>query len=1498
MRNAAGGERGTVLDIVVDEYESLSFERLSLLRQQVQAVVDLLVAGGFRRHSAGGRRREDLRHRPLRDLFFDLALPPDTERLLVYWAGHGRQLQNSGFYLLCSDSARGAGSITSGDTITPAYLGEHLALSGARDIVLVMDACSSGGGAGQAADAFSRVVDERQIVPRPKLVVVSSAVSGEPAEERALTEALRALLEDPDDQVEKRGWGPRDQGIRIDEMINALEARLGFRQPFEIRTTGVFSTPFFPNPRYDPELPATDLERRRTRPALLRADVREHFMLKFRGIDAVDGTGYFFRGRTRALRSLVTWLRTADGGMFVVTGPPGSGKSALLGRLAVLSDASYRKEVRAADPHAVDGADPATLPDVGAIDVGVHARDKDVLDCIDALAHALSLEVPRGGWRTPEQLVTAVGRRNGRLTVLVDALDEARPEAVGAIAGRLLRPLADLPEVKVLVGTRRRAVEAHDSTSRDLLKVLAPEPGCLLDLDQDSDAVNDVEAYAHKRLTDLEGSPYALADSGLTRQTARRVARESESVFLLARLFTRALASRSDILDPDGPEAREIFRSRDVAEVFAADLARYGGTLRQKVADLLAPLAWALGPGLPRRAIWATAATALTRGARAYTEDDVAWVLAHAGAHLIEAGEEGESVYRLYHQAYADYLRGTVSETDRVPALLYEAVLDTVPRVDGRLDWVRATPYALKHLPAYAQAAGRLGHLLRETGILPYADPARMMRVLNTPEQQSRSLPRLYLRVWDELRDLSPEDRAAVLCLRAGVDEPDALPQLGTEALLGWRVRWGNGRRTNFHGVLVGGPAGAVGAVAIDLAPYGALTVAAGDDRGTVRLWDGASGELVHTLSTGDAPVTAVGLARSRGRLLLAAAAGREVCLWDVQDGARVGNPCRHRRLVRAVAFSATAEGEPLLVTSARDGRLRLWDTDQGEPCQVWSGGGLGTPALTLTSLPGIGDVLVAAHTTGGISTWKLAPSPGACVPRLWWRVWPGQVRARHGIAVAGVDGRAVVVARGGRLVEGTRCLDLRTGEPVDEEGTDGPEEPDDVGFTPLAIGFAPECVGGVKDDPTAFVLGGPNGKVRLRSGRGPVGGWTGHSGDVRAVAGVRSPDGDTFVVSGSQDGTVRLWNTAVSTADDNPRHDNSHEEAVTCADLVALPDGRLRLATGSADGTVWIWDGRTGRRIARCAVDAEVEWVPSLAENGTGSMGDLVRSVRSGHDEKVTAVSWVPAVGERTAVLVSGSVEKSVQFWTAVGTPLVRHEGKGPVVALTAAAPDENDDGLVVVGHPHVLAPYDGRGRNLRARLGSRLRLLRGHRRRVGAVALVPRADGQTWLASGDRSGGITLWEHPTGRRIGRLRGPGDGGRAHRSPVRSLVPVSIPDAEGCSLLVSACTDAVRLWDPASRSVLAELGHGPVAAVAAAATADGRILVAVATADRAVEIWDARAETRIGAIRGLSPRVSTLSMLCDRHGSGTVWLAVGHGRTVHVVELLEPPDQRPHEDTP
>lgn len=36
---------------------------------------------------------------------------------------------------------------------------------------------------------------------------------------------------------------------------------------------------------------------------------------------------------------------------------------------------------------------------------------------------------------------------------------------------------------------------------------------------------------------------------------------------------------------------------------------------------------------------------------------DVIWALDEAGSLVLEAGEHGRTVYRLYHQEFADYLR-------------------------------------------------------------------------------------------------------------------------------------------------------------------------------------------------------------------------------------------------------------------------------------------------------------------------------------------------------------------------------------------------------------------------------------------------------------------------------------------------------------------------------------------------------------------------------------------------------------------------------------------------------------------------------------------------------------------------------------------------------------------------------------------------------------------------------------------------------------------------
>src|SRR5262249_12575978 len=60
-----------------------------------------------------------------------------------------------------------------------------------------------------------------------------------------------------------------------------------------------------------------------------------------RGVAADSEQGYRFRGRRRALTEIVDWLDQADRDrrVLVVTGSPGVGKSAVLGRVVTTADA-------------------------------------------------------------------------------------------------------------------------------------------------------------------------------------------------------------------------------------------------------------------------------------------------------------------------------------------------------------------------------------------------------------------------------------------------------------------------------------------------------------------------------------------------------------------------------------------------------------------------------------------------------------------------------------------------------------------------------------------------------------------------------------------------------------------------------------------------------------------------------------------------------------------------------------------------------------------------------------------------------------------------------------------------------------------------------------------------------------------------------------------------------------------------------------------------------
>jgi WD40 repeat protein len=92
---------------------------------------------------------------------------------------------------------------------------------------------------------------------------------------------------------------------------------------------------------------------------------------------------------------------------------------------------------------------------------------------------------------------------------------------------------------------------------------------------------------------------------------------------------------------------------------------------------------------------------------------------------------------------------------------------------------------------------------------------------------------------------------------------------------------------------------------------------------------------------------------------------------------------------------------------------------------------------------------------------------------------------------------------------------------------------------------------------------------VGYRAGEVVSGPFTGHKHGVTSVA--TSPDGQ-FIVSGSWDKTIRIWNTDDGEIGIGPII--GHNEKITSISI--SPDGK-HIVSGSDDCTIMVWDVETG---------------------------------------------------------------------------------------------------------------------------------------------------------------------------------------------------------------------------------------------------------------------------------------------------------------------------------
>jgi hypothetical protein len=666
----------------------------------------------------------------------------------------------------------------------------------------------------------------------------------------------------------------------------------------------------------------------------LPAPVRSHFLVKAQGAEIGD-LAWYFTGRESEVATLSSWLQAAASGMRVVTGEAGSGKSAALGYLVVL-----------ADDDLVDAlvgskliASPHGRPPSAVFDAVVHLTGKTLAECVREIGNSskVSAAIPDASGLTLDQLLAALGSLQTRLTILVDALDEAQEPLQIA---DFLRLAARAPTVRVLVGTRGSLSEGPDIAPQparpELLDALGANDEQLVVISRDVAAT---AQYVTRRLM-ADGSPYA-ADQQRAAALAQAIS-QLDQPFLFAHLAVAELVARPT-LHPNDTALRTLLAGGHRG-LFAAAVGRLGAQDPTLVA-LLQALALARGRGLPEAAgIWVDVARALFPG-MPIQDAAVRTALDKAAPYITLDGEAGQSTYRLAHQTYVEYFRASPAAPGRGHREVARSLEALVERTGG---WLAANYYSARYLPEHLVAdadrvtpdvegltalATNSAWLARSLSLLGIDRLVEVLtaahRVTPTPvvDTVARALRRSRIALAQDPTQLAAQLHARLKdtddsALRSLVDTLDhAAPgrwlRLRTPA-----IAWQADLDTTYT---------APGTVrALAFGAIGEQTVLAIGVDDEVVIWDPRRGSQdLRTIPNDRLEVTALALTELSGRSTVVVAAHTRIVLRDARSGDQVGEEFHAYEYVDSVAVGLL--GDRVVVAASGNGWVWVWDATTAE---------------------------------------------------------------------------------------------------------------------------------------------------------------------------------------------------------------------------------------------------------------------------------------------------------------------------------------------------------------------------------------------------------------------------------------------------------------------------------------------------------------------------------------------------------------------------------------
>ncbi|MCX4993458.1 WD40 repeat domain-containing protein [Streptomyces sp. NBC_00568] len=1390
------GPRRYLIATAVSRYPKCAdWDRPGLVRAREQVVELFTQQLGYRHESALGldptvqQLREHLR------AFCTSAERREDDLVVIYVSGHGEVLEDGGEHvLLMSDTDPVDVPFTS---LPTADLVRVIRGTRVRRLLLILDTCYSGQGGNElAAKALERLGTQwAQSTTGTGLVIVSSAQPHQQAKAGLFPELLSQAVT----SRATAGHGPTHLSVSaVVQQMNGHPDKPAY-QHISLSLLGLTGEPpdFLTNPRHNVRLTDVDLALQDAAEFDAYARRRDtefttRLLVRAMGYHGDGAHGWWFCGRHQVLAELADWLNWKDplrttghpvpeagvGDVVrVVTAGPGSGKTAVLGLISALALPERRRTV----PVDTLGLDEKMIPGEGSIDVVMYAQNLTNSEVLGGLAAAVGLKSTRVG-----DLLEGLKQRNGKsqrpFTVLIDALDEAATP--DTLCSQIIRPLIEHSQgrIRLLLGTRPYLLDRLGIDTS-----MPAQQKQVIDLDNPDYADHQaLLAYTLRNLIQSRRtSSYRMLDGHrghlLLRRVAEAVAAAAGTSFLVARFAAYTLASAEAVADPHDPAWRASL-PRHAGQAMRDDLTRRLGPDAQRATDLLRPLAYAEGQGLPWEDIWAPLASAVS--GRSYTDDDLLWLRSNAGSYVVEATENGRSAYRLYHQALTEHLReGTDAIT--IHGAFVDILTACVPyRGDASRDWSRAHPYTLNHLATHAAAAGRVDDILEDSEYLVHARPDTLTPQLRHATSDTARLTAAVYRTALNLHATAPAPvRRIALALNAARAGAAALhEQLNRQAQPGTWIptsATGSDFTTALQDTITmgSGPVSAVACTVLDGAP---IAITGGDD-GTVRIWD-----LTTRLPIGEPlaghtdSVFAVACTVLDGTpIAITGSRDSTVRIWDLTTRLPIGEPhVGHFGWVSAVACTVL-DGIPIAITGGNDGTVRVWDLTTrlpiGEPLMRHTGPVFAVACTVLDGAP----IAITGSDDTTVRVWDLTTR------RMIGEPLTGHTGPVSAVACTVLDGAPIAIT--GSNDTTVRVWDLTTrrmiGEPL--TGHTGPVSA--VACTvldgaPIAITGSNDTTVRVWDLTTRRMIGEP---------------LTGHTGPVSAVA-CTVLDGTPIAITGGDDGTAQIWDLSGNTLPIRTEHGLMRiGTAVACTVL----DGALIAITGSNDGTVQVWDLTTRLPI-----------------------GEPL----TGHTGPVSAVACTVLDG--TPIAITGGHDGTIRVWDLVtrrpiGKPLTLHFGWVSTVACTVLdgtpiAITGSSAGFVQVWD---LVTRQQLGKSLTVHVGP-----------VGTVACSVLDGTQIAIADSD-DGTVRVWDLVTRRPIGK---PLAGHTGWVSTVACTV------LDGTPIAITGGHDGtIRVWDLVTRRPIGKplAGHTGWVSAVACTVLDGTPIAITSGHDGTAQIWDLRA---------------------------------------------------------